>query len=82
MKIQILLDRTDDIYRKYVSNINNQGSRHKISLTPKGLEIAEAILFEGLDPLEKKVIEALKIRPKYLYKKYRVYTKKFINNIK
>ena len=50
------------VERKYVSNINNNGSRHKISLTQRGLEIANAILSEGLDPLEKKVIEALKMR--------------------
>jgi DNA-binding MarR family transcriptional regulator len=48
------------IERNYVNNLNNQGSRHKISLTTKGLEIAGAILAEGLDPLEKKVIEELK----------------------
>ena len=41
---------------------------NKISLTLKGLEIAEAILIEGLDPLEKKVIEALKIRSNYSFK--------------
>ena len=56
------------IERTYVNSLNNQGSRHKISLTPKGFEIAEAILSEGLDPPEKKVIEALKNRPNYLYK--------------
>ncbi len=56
------------IDRKYVPNLNNQGSRHNISLTPKGLDIAEAILSEGLDPLEKEVIEALKNRSNYLYK--------------
>ena len=56
------------IERNYVSNLNNQGSRHKISLTPKGLEITEVILSEGLDPLEKKVIDALKIRSNYLHK--------------
>ena len=50
------------IERNYVSNIKNNGSRHKISLTQRGLEIANAILSEGLDPLEKKVIEALKMR--------------------
>ncbi len=54
--------------RNYVTNLNNQGSRHRISLTPKDLEIAEAILSEGLDPLEKKVIDALKNRSNYLYK--------------
>ncbi len=46
----------------FVLNLNNNGSRHKISLTPEGLHIAEAILSEGLDPVEKKVIEALRIR--------------------
>jgi len=56
------------IERNYVASLNNQGSRHKISLTPRGLEIAEGILLEGLDPLEKKVIDALKSRSNYLYK--------------
>ena len=56
------------VERNYVTNLNNQGSRHKISLTYKGLEIAETILSEGLDPLEKKVIEELKNRSNYLYK--------------
>ena len=50
------------IERNYISNINNNGSRHKISLTPRGLEIANAILSEGLDPLEKRILEALKMR--------------------
>ncbi|MFX0027858.1 MAG: hypothetical protein ACFE8B_01495 [Candidatus Hermodarchaeota archaeon] len=50
------------IERSYVPNINNNGSRHKISLTPRGLEVANVILSEGLDPLEKKVIKALEIR--------------------
>ncbi len=52
----------DYIERKLVHNLNNNGSRHRISLTPKGLRIAEAVLSEGLDNLEKKVIEALKLR--------------------
>ena len=56
------------IERNYVTNLNNQGSRHKISLTSKGLEIAEAILMEGLDPLEKKVIDVLKSRSNYSFK--------------
>ena len=56
------------IEKNYVNNLNNQGSRHKISLTSKGLEIAEAILSEGLDLLEKKVFEALKNRTNYLNK--------------
>lgn len=50
------------IERNYVPNLNNHGSRHKITLTSRGLEISEAILSEGLDPVEKKVMEALKIR--------------------
>ncbi|MHA1885907.1 MAG: hypothetical protein ACW96S_12690, partial [Promethearchaeota archaeon] len=50
------------IERSYVPHHNNQGSRHVISLSPKGLEIAEAILSEGLDSLEKKVIEVLRNR--------------------
>jgi DNA-binding MarR family transcriptional regulator len=56
------------ITRNYVTNLNNQGSRHKISLTLKGLGVAEALLSEGLDPLEKKVIEALKNRSNNLIK--------------
>ena len=56
------------IDRKYVLTLTNQGSRHNISLTPKSLDIADAILSEGLDPLEKQVIEALKNRSNYLYK--------------
>jgi DNA-binding MarR family transcriptional regulator len=50
------------IERGYVPYHNNHGSRHVISLTQRGLEIAEAIILDGLDPLEKKVIEALKNR--------------------
>jgi len=46
------------INREYVSNLNNQGSRHKVVLIEKGLEVAEAILSEGLNPLEIKAIEA------------------------
>ena len=46
------------IVREYVNNLNNQGSRHKVILSDKGLEIAEAILSEGLDPIELKAIEA------------------------
>ena len=56
------------IEKSYVNTLNNQGSRHKISLTTKGLEMAEVILSEGLDPLEKKVIDALKNRVNYLHK--------------
>ena len=46
------------INREYVSHLNNQGSRHKVVLNEKGLEIAEAILSEGLAPIELKAIEA------------------------
>ena len=56
------LTNNEYIERKFVQNLNNNGSRHKISLTPDGLHIAEAILSEGLDPIEKKVVEALRLR--------------------
>ncbi len=56
------LTNNEYIERKFIQNLNNNGSRHKISLTLDGLHIAEAILSEGLDPLEIKVIEALKMR--------------------
>ncbi len=56
------LTTNEYIERKFVQNLNNNGSRHRIFLTTKGLNIAEAILSEGLDPIEKKVIEALKLR--------------------
>lgn len=52
------LTKKQYITRRYIQNINNQGSRHEIFLTTKGLNVAEAILSEGLDPLEKKVIKA------------------------
>ena len=39
-----------------MSRIDNQGSRHIISLTSKGLEFAEAIISEGLNPIERKII--------------------------
>ena len=56
------LTKNDYIEREYVQNLKNNGSRHKVSLTPTGLNVAEAILSEGLDSVEKKVIEALKLR--------------------
>ena len=62
------LTNHDYIDRKFIQNLSNSGSRHKISLTPEGLHIAEVILSEGLDPLEKEVIEALKNRSNYIYK--------------
>ena len=46
------------IEREYVNTLNNQGSRHRVVLNEKGLEIAEAILSEGLDSLELKAIVA------------------------
>jgi len=53
-----ILAEQEYINKNYVSNLNIHGSRHRISITAKGLEIAEAILAEGLDPLERKVIKA------------------------
>ena len=53
------LAKREYIKRKYVSQIDNHGSRHKIYLTTKGLEIAEAIISEGLNPKERKLIERL-----------------------
>jgi len=50
------------IERNFVQNLNNNGSRHRIFLTSNELNIAEAILSEGLDPVEKKVIEVLRLR--------------------
>ena len=46
------------IGREYVNYLNNQGSRHRVVLNEKGLEVAEAILSEGLDPIELKAIKA------------------------
>ncbi|MEE9378506.1 MAG: hypothetical protein V3V33_10780 [Candidatus Lokiarchaeia archaeon] len=73
------LTNNEYIERKFVQNLNNNGSRHRISLTPDGLNIAEAILSEGLDPVEKKVIEALGIRlnkTSYSYKEKMTPTRK------
>ena len=50
------------IERIYVQNLNKNGSRHKILITPQGLNIAEAILSEGLEAVEQNVLEALKHR--------------------
>ena len=52
------LTKRQYIEREYVNNLNNHGSRHRVVLNEKGLEVAEAILSEGLDPLEKKAIKA------------------------
>jgi len=46
------------IDREYINKLNNQGSRHKVVLNEKGLEVAEGILSEGLDPIELKAIKA------------------------
>ena len=46
------------IEREYVNTLTNQGSRHRVVLNEKGLEVAESILSEGLDPIELKAIEA------------------------
>jgi len=52
------LTKRQYIEREYVNNLNNQGSRHRVVLIEKGLEVAEAILSEGLNPIELKAIEA------------------------
>ena len=52
------LTKKQYIGREYVSHLNNQGSRHRVVLNEKGLEVAEAILSEGLAPVELKAIEA------------------------
>ena len=44
------LSRNACIERIYVDTISNHGSRHKIILTHAGLEIADALLSEGLTP--------------------------------
>ena len=56
------------IEREYVSNLNNQGSRHRVVLNEKGLEVAEAILSEGLEPIEKEAIEKFKKKKRKNYK--------------
>ena len=52
------LTKKQYIERVYVNHLNNQGSRHRVVLSEKGLEIAEAIISEGLNPIELKAIEA------------------------
>ena len=52
------LTKKQYINKEYVNNLKNQGSRHRVVLNEKGLEVAEAILSEGLDPIELKAIEA------------------------
>jgi len=52
------LTKKQYIEREYVNNLTNQGSRPRVVLNEKGLEVAEAILSEGLDPIELKAIEA------------------------
>ncbi len=48
------------IKRRYVKNVESNGSRHKISINKKGIEVAEAILFEGLIFDEIKALKKLK----------------------
>ena len=55
------------INKNYVSNLSNHGSRHRISITAKGLKIAEAVLAEGLDPFEKKLIKASNRKKKRIH---------------
>ena len=43
------LSKNRYIKRKYVKNVESHGSRHKFSITKKGLEVAKALLFEGLN---------------------------------
>ncbi len=50
------LTKKQYIEREFVNNLNNQGSRHRIVLNEKGLEVAEAILSEGLAPIELRAI--------------------------
>ena len=50
------LTKKQYIEREYVNTLNNQGSRHRVFLNEKGLEIAEAILSEGLNKKERRVI--------------------------
>ena len=52
------LTKKQYINKEYVNNLKNQGSRHRVVLNEKGLEVAEAILSEGLDSLELKAIVA------------------------
>ena len=52
------LTKKQYIEREYVNNVNNYGSRHRVVLNEKGLEVTEAILSEGLAPIELKAIEA------------------------
>ncbi len=52
------LSKNHLIKKYYVESINTHGSRHKISITSKGMKIADRILSEGLHPIEWKVLNA------------------------
>jgi len=56
-QVLCFLTKKQYIEREYVSNLNNQGSRHRVVLNEKGLEVAEAILSEGLNSIELKAME-------------------------
>ncbi|MFW9866550.1 MAG: hypothetical protein ACFFEN_10685 [Candidatus Thorarchaeota archaeon] len=56
------------IHKQYVSDLNNHGSRHKISITEKGLNIAETLISEGLDHREKKSL-ALQLKKKNRFRR-------------
>ena len=50
-----------------MNNLKNQGSRHRVVLSVKGLEVAGAILPEGLDPSELKAIETFITKKKKIH---------------
>jgi len=52
-----ILAEQEYINKNYVSDLTSHGSRHRISITAKGLKISDAILAEGLDSVEQKVIK-------------------------
>ena len=59
------------IKKEYINNVTTHGSRHKILITSKGMEIADMILSEGLHPMEWKVVEGVfkkLLRKKRLYR--------------
>ena len=52
------LSKHQCIKRKYVEKVESRGARHVIKLTPKGIKVANRLIFEGLDALELKVIKS------------------------
>jgi DNA-binding MarR family transcriptional regulator len=64
------------IKRRYVKNVDSHGSRHKISIAKKGIEVVEALLFEGLFLEEKKALKKIKKRMKARIQKDFEYTLK------